>query len=74
MQVEVRLFATFREGRFKKKQIEFPEGVSLRELLENLRILGEEVGILLVNGRAASADFRLSPDDVVSIFPSLGGG
>ena len=74
MVVEVRLFATFREGRFKKREMEFPEVSSLGELLEHLKIAEKEVGILLVNGQNVSAKYKLDPHDVVSIFPPLGGG
>lgn len=74
MIVEVRLFATFREGRFKKKEIEFPEGSSVGDLLEYLQIPEKEARILIVNGIAASAENKLSTHDVVSIFPPLGGG
>lgn len=74
MIVEVRLFATFRKGRFKKREMEFSEGGTLDAVLERLKIAREEVGILLVNGRDASDKGKLAPHDVVSIFPSLGGG
>jgi len=74
MLVEVRLFATFRQGRFKTKQIEFAEPSSLADVLDDLKISRKEVGILLVNGRSASTDRRLASQDVVSIFPLLGGG
>ena len=74
MVVEVRLFATFRKGRFKKREMEFSEGGSLYALLERLKIAREEAGLLLVNGRYASAKDTLAPHDVVSIFPLLGGG
>ena len=74
MVVEVRLFATLWEGRFKEREMEFPERSSLGDLLKHLKIVGEEVGILLVNGRASSAGSPLNPHDVVSIFPSIGGG
>ncbi|MHC4617749.1 MAG: MoaD/ThiS family protein [Planctomycetota bacterium] len=74
MRVEVRLFATFRNGRFKQEQLDFPEESSLAELLKLLRIPAEQVGILLVNGRPAASDCQLSSHDVVSIFPALGGG
>ena len=40
MLVEVRLFASFREGRFKDKELELPEGSSLGELLAQLEIAG----------------------------------
>lgn len=74
MLVEVRLFATFREGRFKKKKLELVEGDSLDEVLGALEIPLEEVGILLVNGADASSERKLAAQDVLSIFPSLGGG
>jgi len=74
MIVEVRLFATFRESRFKDREMEFPEGTSLANLLENLKIPENEAAILLVNGRSASAKYKLAPQDVVSIFPAIGGG
>ena len=74
MEVEVRLFATFRENRFDKRKMEFPSGSSLGNLLKHLRIPVKEVGILLINGRDASAKCKLAPDDVISIFPLIGGG
>jgi molybdopterin synthase sulfur carrier subunit len=74
MMVEVRLFATLREGRFKKREIEFSDGGTLEDLLERLKIARKEAGIVLVNGRYVSANGELAAHDVVSIFPSLGGG
>jgi sulfur carrier protein len=74
MVVEVRLFATFRKGRFKKREMEFSEGSSLDALLESLKISREEAGLLLLNGQYACGQDKLAPDDVVSIFPLLGGG
>jgi len=72
--IEVRLFATFRENRFKESRVDFPNDGLLQELLEQLGINAGEVGILLVNGDSATPETRLHPDDVVSIFPALGGG
>ena len=74
MVVQVRLFATLREGRFKNKEMEFPEATSLADLLERLHIEPKQVGILLLNGHNASAESKLSPNDVVSVFPAIGGG
>ncbi|MDO8303096.1 MAG: MoaD/ThiS family protein [Sedimentisphaerales bacterium] len=74
MVVEVRLFATLREGRFKKKDIELPAAGSLKSLLERLKIPEKEVGILLVNGRNACSDYTLTTHDIISIFPLIGGG
>jgi len=74
MVVQVRLFATLRENRFKNKELEFPEASSLADLLQHLHIAAKEVGILLQNGRHASAESKLAPNDVVSVFPAIGGG
>ena len=74
MFVEVRLFATLRQGRFSKKEIECPEAASLGDMLERLEIPPEEAGILLLNGRNGSVKDKMAPHDVVSIFPPLGGG
>lgn len=74
MMVEVRLFATLREGRFKKKEMEFAEASSLGDLLRELKIAEEEVGILLVNGQNAKVEQKLAIQDVVSVFPPIGGG
>ena len=74
MRVEVRLFALFREGRFKRRTIELPEQTPLRHLLEELGILEEEVSIPLVNGRYSNLDRQLCANDVVSVFPAVGGG
>lgn len=72
--IEVRLFATFRENRFKERRMDFPEEALCEELLGQLDIGADEVGILLVNGNSATPETKLHADDVVSIFPAIGGG
>jgi molybdopterin converting factor small subunit len=74
MVVEVRLFATLREGRFNTREVELPEASSLKSLLEGINIRDEEVGILLINGNNARGEHTLTARDVVSIFPPIGGG
>ena len=74
MLLEVRLFATFRQGRFKAKQMELPEGFVLAGLLEKLDIDKKDVGILLVNGKHSDEDINLNAGDIVAIFPAVGGG
>jgi len=74
MLVEVRLFATFREGRFKERKIDVLEGETLGDLLAELEIPEEKARILLVNGVAASGERRLAGGDVVAVFPPMAGG
>ncbi len=72
--IEVRLFATFRDNRFKERRMDFPEDGLLKDLLQQLNISADEVGILLVNGDSATPETKLHAGNVVSIFPAIGGG
>ena len=74
MVVEVKLFATFVENRFKEKQMELADAGCPADILAELNIPTDLVGILLVNGLSASFDKKLAPNDVVAIFPPIGGG
>lgn len=74
MQIEIRLFATFREGRFKKEIWELPEGTKVIDILNRLEIKPEEVAILLVNGLDAEPERILKDGDYISLFPPVGGG
>ena len=74
MEVEVRLFAVFRIGRFKKRTMDVPDGTLVREVLQELNIPEEQVSLPLVNGRHSKLDQQLAPSDVLSIFPAVGGG
>lgn len=74
MQITIKLFATFREGRFKVKEQEFPEESQVRDVLQSLGIAPEEVAICLVNGRDANAQRTLCNGDTLSLFPPVGGG
>jgi molybdopterin converting factor small subunit len=73
MNIEVRLFATFRDGRGKKVYIE-QENPTPRSILESLSITEDDVAILLVNGRDSNFDVLLSEGDYLSVFPPVGGG
>ena len=74
MLVEVRLFATLRPGRFKKQQMDLPEGADLHLVLDRLDIAADEASLPLVNGRFSPLDHVLVDGDVFSIFPAVGGG
>ena len=74
MKVEVRLFATFREGRKKNQVLQIDENITINQILEMLDIKQEEVAILLLNGFDGGFDRKLKDKDVLSIFPPVGGG
>ena len=49
-------------------------GLTVKELLSQLPIQPELVAFIVVNGRLASRDQRLSDNDVIKLVPMVGGG
>lgn len=74
MLVTVKLFAFFRDGRFKEEGREYPPGTTAGDIVSGLGIDPEEVGVVMINSRQADLDFPVSEGDVVAIFPVIGGG
>ncbi|KGK82415.1 molybdenum cofactor biosynthesis protein MoaD [Desulfosporosinus sp. HMP52] len=74
MRVTVKLFATFRDGRFKVEERELPQGSNVLNILEPLNIKPDEVAICLVNGRDVNAQHFLNDGDTIALFPPVGGG
>lgn len=72
--IEVRLFATFREGRDKVSFLDQKNFKNAGEILDYLRIPREEVAIILINGRYSAIDTPLKDGDILALFPPVGGG
>ena len=80
MQINVKLYATLR--RFGPKGIEigeaFPinsQGTTIGDLIQQLGISGEDAKIVMVNGkRVIKMTEKLAENDLVVIFPPVGGG
>lgn len=72
--IEVRLFATLREGREKIIKLDFKTNFNGIQLLEDLKIPQEQVSIFLVNGHHQSLEKLFCDKDTISIFPPVGGG
>ena len=74
MQVTVKLFATFRNGRVKIAEQVLPEGTDCRRVVLDLGLTEDEIGIIMINGRHGVLDQKLARGDVLSLFPLVGGG
>ncbi len=80
MRVFIRLYASL--TRFAPKGTELGESFpitltkgTINEIIGNLRIPENEASIVLVNGlRQQDLGSKLNPQDLVVIFPPLGGG
>ncbi len=74
MWVTVKLFATFRENRFKEARREYPAGTTVADVATELEIDHGLIGMIFIYGRAAELDRVLEEGDVLALFPLLGGG
>jgi sulfur-carrier protein len=74
MRITVKLFASFRQGRFDARVMEFPSGTTAGEIVHCLAIPEREVTLVFVNGRHSYLDSVLSDGDEVALFPPVGGG
>lgn len=74
MKITVKLFATFRVGRFKEDVRDYPPGTECCQVAEDLGISPDALGVILVNGRHAPVDRPLEEGDTLSLFPLVGGG
>ena len=72
--IEVRVFATPRQGRDKVTMLP-DEGISCAgDVLKILNIPPEEVSILLVNGFHQKPETPVKDGDILALFPPVGGG
>lgn len=74
MNVTIKLFATFRAGRFGAEERKCAEGTTVGHVIEELGIPVAEVGATLVNGRHVERDAELAEGDSLAIFPLVGMG
>jgi molybdopterin converting factor small subunit len=75
MEITIKLFAYFRDDRFKVATSRFfEEGTTPAEVITSLGIKMDDVGVIMVNNRHADPDSCLIQDDVLAIFPKIGGG
>lgn len=72
--IEVRVFATLRQGRDKITMLS-PDGIACAgDILSLMNIPREEVSILLVNGFHQKPETTVKDGDIVALFPPVGGG
>ncbi len=72
--ITVKLFANLRDKREKETSFEYYKGLTPLCVIENLGILPEDVAIIMINGRRADGLCPLAENDVLALFPPLGGG
>jgi len=74
MQINIKLFATLRIGRFEEKILELSAGTTVGDIIRELDLPEKEVTLIFINGRHADLSTTLSDGDVLALFPPVGGG
>ena len=72
--IEVRLFATLRQGRQKVYQVEHSSVNTIQDIMDVLGVPRSEVNIMLINGFHQKPETPVKDGDLVSLFPAVGGG
>ena len=72
--IEVRLFATLRQGRQKVYHIEPSSVKNIQDIMDVLDVPRSEVNIMLINGFHQKPETEVKDEDIVSLFPAVGGG
>ena len=72
--IEVRLFAGLRQGRQKIYHMEPGSVKNVHDIMDVLHIDRKEVNILLINGFHQKPETEIKDEDIVSLFPAVGGG
>lgn len=73
MKITIKLFATYRIGRFKEADREYPAGSSVSYVLQSLNLANSKA-IMLVNGKPAADSHLLKSGDTLTLFPMISGG
>ena len=74
MKLTVKLFAHFRDNRFVSEVQEYPSGTTIGEIIDRLGIDREDIGITMVNSKHCGFTDTPAEDDILAIFPLVGGG
>ena len=72
--IEVRLFAGLRQGRQKIYYMEPGSVKNVQDIMDTLNIQRKAVNILLINGFHQKPETEVKDEDIVSLFPAVGGG
>lgn len=74
MKVTVKLFATLRENRENIAIHDIDYGRTPKDIIDELNIPIKDVAIIMVNGRRVDVETILKDEDVLALFPPVGGG
>jgi molybdopterin converting factor small subunit len=74
MKLKVKLFAYFRDNRFVAEVKEYPDTITVGEIVDRLNIDRDDIGITMLNSKHCAFEDCPAEGDILAIFPMVGGG
>lgn len=74
MQITVKLVGVFKIGRFGEEIREYPQAISVADVVEELGIPYPLLGIVLINDIHAGVGHKLEDGDSLCLLPFIDGG
>ncbi len=74
VQITVKLFASFRAGRFVEAKQTCVPGTRIADIISRLEIAPKDIGMIMLDNRHAEPEQPLHAGARLSLFPLLGGG
>jgi molybdopterin converting factor small subunit len=74
MNITIRLYGVFRKGRFTEEVRTCAPATRAREVVEQLQLPPQLLGIVVINDLHAQLDDTLHDGDTLALFPLLDGG
>ncbi len=74
MQITISLHGIFRIDRFKLAVRSYPADTKVQEIIDDLKIPINLLGIIIINGVHAEANATLCDGDTIKLLPLLEGG
>ena len=79
MKIEVNLYATLKrymkiESKSNSSTIDVEEGVCVKDVIQKLKIPGDLVKLIFINGVHSKKNTILKDGDRLGLFPPVGGG
>ena len=74
MNITVKLFANLRTNNEKEMLMNLPEGSTPKDIIKQLGIQEKDAAIIMINGRSKDLNTIIVENDIVAIFPPVGGG
>ncbi|MEJ2056599.1 MAG: MoaD/ThiS family protein, partial [Desulfofustis sp.] len=65
MKLTVKLFAYFRDNRFVAEVQDYPDGITVGDIVDKLGIDRDEIGITMINSKHCGFEDQPSEDDTL---------